>query len=522
MKLPTGDHDLREDEIEGLVSSSISISPRRRALSSSPGRRSSTWVSSKSVGKQKKLLVFVALIFIALALVAGLKQSGKVATSASAPKSAYADYYDDDADASPINNDDAAASDDDDAFTEETPETKKEESSNANDGNGEKNSGETPGEKQEEDKDTEKPADTDGADENANSDTNDNVEDSIAVGENNGEEQTSSEETTDSQAGGSGKNDEEETNDGSTETTDATPAEETTDESSGTTDATPAEETTDESSETTDETPEVDEEAKKEALAEKWGKWHFWDGDPDSRPKEDFLAAFPNKDCPYDDFPDTAWQADAVYVNHMLDSAGELVSRAKEAIYTEYGYGPRDQLTHDQLKERLGMFKLDLIDLDDDSVVEPKESLQKAGWTTKKSFHGLGRRLIHAMMTNDTFTIVLGGHSAAAGHGNHFLQSYMMQMHKVLEPIFTRVGVKLVIRNIAQGGLGTLQHSLGSASIYGENIDVIVWDSRMTEADRKSIDIFYRQALIGGKRAPVLWGGDFALLKDLYLHADGT
>lgn len=266
---------------------------------------------------------------------------------------------------------------------------------------------------------------------------------------------------------------------------------------------------------------EAEEEAKKEALIEQWGNWHFWDGDPDSRPTEDYMAKFPNRDCTFNEFPETAWQGDAVYVNHMLDSAGELVARAKEAIYTEYGYGPKDELTRDQLKERMTMFRLHTIDLEDDTVVESKDHLESAGWTTRKSLAGLSRRLLHAMMVNDTFTIVLGGHSAAAGHGNHFLQSYMMQMYKVLNPIFERVGVKLVVRNLAQGGLGTLQHSLGSRDIYGDNVDVLVWDSSMTETDQSMIDLFYRQALIGGKRAPLLWGGPFDLLKDLYLHADG-
>eukprot|EP00957_Ditylum_brightwellii_P182403 13895085-Ditylum_brightwellii.AAC.1 len=124
--------------------------------------------------------------------------------------------------------------------------------------------------------------------------------------------------------------------------------------------------------------------------------------------------------------------------------------------------------------------------------------LEGGGWTTKKSFEGLVRRLLHAMMTNDTFTVVLGGHSAAAGHGNHFHQSYMMQFHKVLEPIFNRLGVKLITRNIAQGGLGTLQGALGSGSIYGNEVDVIVWDSSMTEKNAAHIDLFERQAILGG------------------------
>jgi hypothetical protein len=267
---------------------------------------------------------------------------------------------------------------------------------------------------------------------------------------------------------------------------------------------------------------EIDEEVRKEGLIEQWGKWHFWDGDPDSRPTEDYMAKYPNRDCPGDELPDSSWQVDAVYVNHMLDSAGELVSRVKEAIYTEYGWGPRETLDHNGLKARMSMFHLSVIDLDDDSVSEPLDSIEKGGWIAKKSFKSLSRRILHAMMTGDTFTVVVGGDQSAAGHGNHFVQSYMMQFHRVLEPVLARVGVKLITRNCAQEGIGTFQHALGSGSLYGDEIDMIVWDSSMTETDKKSIGIFYRQALLAGKRAPVLWGGPFDLLKEFYKNVDGA
>ena len=89
----------------------------------------------------------------------------------------------------------------------------------------------------------------------------------------------------------------------------------------------------------------------------------------------------------------------------------------------------------------------------------------------------LVRRLLHAMMTNGDFVVVVAGHSSAAGHGNHFRQSYIMQMHKVMAPIFARLGVKLITRNISLGGLGTVQGTMGAADIYGRDIDILIWDS---------------------------------------------
>jgi hypothetical protein len=42
----------------------------------------------------------------------------------------------------------------------------------------------------------------------------------------------------------------------------------------------------------------------------------------------------------------------------------------------------------------------------------------------------------------------------------------------------------------------------------------------MTEGNLDHIDIFYRQALLGGNRVPVVWGGPFELLKMLHEEAD--
>ena len=73
------------------------------------------------------------------------------------------------------------------------------------------------------------------------------------------------------------------------------------------------------------------------------------------------------------------------------------------------------------MAERMKMFHWSREDLS--TISEPPEKYGKrgdrgnGGWTTTRSFKGLVRRLLHAMMTQDTFTVVLGGHSAAVGQG---------------------------------------------------------------------------------------------------------
>lgn len=264
--------------------------------------------------------------------------------------------------------------------------------------------------------------------------------------------------------------------------------------------------------------------ATRENYTSIYGKWSFYDGDEDTRPSGDYCGQFPNRDIPGDAFPDDAWQVDAVYVNHFIDAAEKLLIRAKEAIFTEYGKGK--PLPPEQLAERVKMFHWEYVDL---ATAEGPPLLFGGGreatrgiggWTTSTAFEGLVRRLLHAMMTNDDFVVVLGGHSAAAGHGNHFHQSYLMQFHKIMAPVLARLGVRLVTRNLSQGGLGTIHNSLGFQSLYGDDIDIVLWDTAMTEVDNGSVDMFLRQALISGKKVPLLWGGNYHALRALGLHAD--
>ena len=54
-------------------------------------------------------------------------------------------------------------------------------------------------------------------------------------------------------------------------------------------------------------------------------------------------------------------------------------------------------------------------DIDDDDITSTNND--KGGWTTQTSWDGLKRRLLHAIMTEDTFVFAMGGHGAAQGLG---------------------------------------------------------------------------------------------------------
>jgi hypothetical protein len=96
---------------------------------------------------------------------------------------------------------------------------------------------------------------------------------------------------------------------------------------------------------------------------------------------------------------------------------------------------------------------------------------------------------------------------------------------------------------MAQGGMATVHSSMGSASIYGNEVDLLIYDGGTLDCDfltllecsnfychgligkterqnPEKVDLFYRQGLIGGNRVPVLWGGLFPLLRLLHQEAD--
>lgn len=181
------------------------------------------------------------------------------------------------------------------------------------------------------------------------------------------------------------------------------------------------------------------------------------------------------------------------------------------------------------MKERMKMFRWELLDFSkDDTKDVPEEytplagTRDNGGWTTERSFKGLVRRLLHAMHVNDVFTVVVMGHSRPSGNNaNHFHQTYAMQFQYIMSPIFARMGVKLETRNMAQANMSTIHQALGFQDLVGDSVDLVIWDCDTEDLDNiAAVDLLYRQALLSGKKVPVIWGGDFSTLRTLHQEAD--
>jgi hypothetical protein len=88
---------------------------------------------------------------------------------------------------------------------------------------------------------------------------------------------------------------------------------------------------------------------------------------------------------------------------------------------------------------------------------------------------------------------------------NHFSQSYSLQVAWIVEPIFARLGVKHESRNFGNGGLGTQHNAYAGGSLFGSDVDMLMWDSGMTEGGSRDPDLMIRQGIMGGLKVPVIW-----------------
>ena len=264
---------------------------------------------------------------------------------------------------------------------------------------------------------------------------------------------------------------------------------------------------------------ELDEEQAKflkrmDQVRKEWGMWEFRDHQDSPRPVVNFDKT-PYRDMLNREMAFNTWQKDEKYTMGFIAEGKKLVDRVIEGIYAEYGH-PTKGLSEEEITERDELFGIQFLN----STTDERPNLGDRGiaYMTDKAFDMLARKLLHSMITNDEFYVVLGGHSAAAGHGNNFHQTKAMSFHLLMEPVLQKLGVRLISRNLAMGGLGTIHFSFGQGSLYGER-DLIFWDSGMTEKDAGSRDFFNKQAVLNGERVPILMASD---IYNLDKESDGN
>lgn len=243
----------------------------------------------------------------------------------------------------------------------------------------------------------------------------------------------------------------------------------------------------------------------------------------------------PSSSSSYSSSSSTSAQA---LLNDMIQKFEMARNRMTDTLKTDYGADLYDQIfEHNVAGERERIGRSGLASLDE----------QKTGWIRvqrklmmkllqvlmlqreRKNKHR--HRVLRATTWDSSanpdripFIWATGGHSASAGHGNLFNESYTAFMERIAHAVFQSVGLELVGRNYAMGGMSsTPELGLCVEAVYGLDIDVLSWDFGMTDGrNYEKMEFYFTHAgmhpnrpavvaFVGGRGA----GGQLEALKHL-------
>ena len=235
------------------------------------------------------------------------------------------------------------------------------------------------------------------------------------------------------------------------------------------------------------------------------------------------FTGIPHRDKPVTDFTPNHWQSNEEYLKLWLVQAKDLVSRVKEGIYQEYGYIDTSTAGLQKREKYFGVILRNELTIRNGIAYDSNTGAKLSGvaYMPKAAWQGLTRKLLHAMMTHDDFYAIVVGR-AHTYQPNNFMESQIMQFNHIMEPVFDKLGVRLISRNMGMDASTTVS-ALGGADIYGE-ADILWYipDTRST-AESESLgqfDLLHKQAILSGERMPLILSPQHAnLLTDTNFKA---
>ena len=180
-----------------------------------------------------------------------------------------------------------------------------------------------------------------------------------------------------------------------------------------------------------------------------------------------------------------------------IANARDHISKIREDFYTRYG-GKSEAL--DMLKRGLRTFE------SEKAAAKNMGSVRSIADRYLRSIIRFEEKQSSSSSHQAEFVMAFGGYSVTVGRGNHFEQSYPFVMEKILAPILALppLGVKLVVRNSAIGGIPSFPYGWCLPNFLGEDADAVSWDYGMNEGNGASgLESYVRQALQMPKSPPM-------------------
>ena len=185
-----------------------------------------------------------------------------------------------------------------------------------------------------------------------------------------------------------------------------------------------------------------------------------------------------------------------------ITNARDQITKVRETFYTRYG-GKSEAL--DMLKRGLRTFE---------NEKNAAAAAQKNMGSVRSTADRYLRSILRFEANNQSslasqqaeFVMAFGGYSVTVGRGNHFEQSYPFIMEKILAPILALppLGLKIVVRNSAIGGIPSFPYGWCLPNFLGEDADAVSWDYGMNEGNGAAgLESYVRQALMMPKSPPM-------------------
>jgi len=106
---------------------------------------------------------------------------------------------------------------------------------------------------------------------------------------------------------------------------------------------------------------------------------------------------------------------------------------------------------------------------------------------------------------HNQFVIAFGGYSVTVGRGNFYNQSYPFIMQNVLKPVFKSMGLELVVRNSAIGGIPSFPYGFCLPNFLGMDADVVSWDYGMNEGNgAEAFESYLRHSISTLPKRPMM------------------
>jgi hypothetical protein len=86
-------------------------------------------------------------------------------------------------------------------------------------------------------------------------------------------------------------------------------------------------------------------------------------------------------------------------------------------------------------------------------------------------------KVVTKLLQGGNFTMVFGGTSVTAGYDNYLHQSYPMIVERRMAPVFSALGSKLIVRNIAQNHMDCKLSNYCFATMGGSDADFVGWEN---------------------------------------------